>query len=417
MSAEKLAAAKLWLTASPGEGQRVGCGDMPYLAVAMYAMSTVPTTGVATCTIDHRWRLYVNPNWLDQVPVQDLAVALAHCVWHVLSDHAARAESMQVGTREAASWHAAADVCLAALLTEAGLPHDLVSAADLQLPPGRSVEEYYAMLGRLALGQPPEVDAEGSGDEPDSSCGSGCDGLPRRYEVPDVDEAAGMVGLAEADRIRQAVAIAYRGHVTDRGTEPGGAWRWTEQVLESTVSWQQVLAASVRRSVAAVTGTVDYTYARPSRRRSALPNVILPGMRRPLPSVAVVVDTSGSVDDELLAQALAEVEGTLRGLGVAGARLKVLACDAAVHAVATVSRVTEVQLAGGGGTDMRVGIATAQKLRPTPEVIVVLSDGYTAWPEEPVPGVAVVAGLLGRRQSVLPPTPSWMVRVECVDGR
>ena len=281
------------------------------------------------------------------------------------------------------------------------------------------MEEYYALLGRLSVDQ----SADASGDEaerdrdgggPDRSCGSGCDGLPRGYELLDSDETQPAVGHAEADRIREAVAFAYRGHVTDRGLEPGDALRWAEQILEPTVPWQQVLAAAVRRSVAAVSGAQDYTFARPSRRRTAVPNVILPGMRRPLPSVAVVVDTSGSVDDGLLAQALAEVEGALSGLGVSGGRLRVLACDAAVHVVTTVSRVADVQLAGGGGTDMRIGIAVATDLRPAPEVIVVLSDGYTPWPEDPVPGAAVVAGLLGRDRSLLPSTPPWMQRVECV---
>jgi predicted metal-dependent peptidase len=275
------------------------------------------------------------------------------------------------------------------------------------------------MLGRLPVHADPAAgfgaDAcdQGDADTADTSCGSACDGLPRYYEFP-VDDESPAVGHAEAEQIRRSVAIAYRGHVTSRGTEPGDAQRWAEQILESVVPWQQVLAAAVRRCVAAVAGSADYTYARPSRRRAAVPKVVLPGMRRPLPSVAVVVDTSSSVDDGLLAQALAEVEGALRGLGVAGGRMQVLSCDAHVHAVSTVSRASQVQLYGGGGTDMRVGIDAALALRPAPEVVVVLSDGYTPWPAAPPPGVAMVVGLLGRDRSELPETPPWMVRVECV---
>ena len=37
-----------------------------------------------------------------------------------------------------------------------------------------------------------------------------------------------------------------------------------------------------------------------------------------------------------------------------------LACDAAVGATTRVRRVDDVQLVGGGGTDMRVGIAAAE---------------------------------------------------------
>jgi len=169
----------------------------------------------------------------------------------------------------------------------------------------------------------------------------------------------------------------------------------------------------VRRAVGWTNGNTDYTYSRRSRRQSALPNVVLPGTRRPIPNVALVIDTSGSVDDELLGWALGEVDGALRGLGVTGSSVTVLACDAAGHTVARVRNARDAKLAGGGGTDMRVGIAEAGLLRPRPDVIVVFTDGYTPWPDQPPLGSAVIAAMLGRHGTVLPPCPSWAKRIDC----
>ena len=54
------------------------------------------------------------------------------------------------------------------------------------------------------------------------------------------------------------------------------------------------------------------------------------------------------------------------GMGVRAARegLVVLAVDAEVHVTKQVFRANEVNLVGGGGTDMRVGIEAAARLRP-----------------------------------------------------
>jgi predicted metal-dependent peptidase len=89
--------------------------------------------------------------------------------------------------------------------------------------------------------------------------------------------------------------------------------------------------------------------------------------------------------------AMAEVKGVIRAAGIGTRGLAVLACDAAVGAQTRVRRVEDVQLVGGGGTDMRVGIAAAESVQPRPDVIVVLSDGCTPWPDRPIRARLVIA--------------------------
>jgi predicted metal-dependent peptidase len=151
---------------------------------------------------------------------------------------------------------------------------------------------------------------------------------------------------------------------------------------------------------------VDFTYRRPSRRAAAMPDVILPSLRQPLPTVAVVIDTSGSMSDEMLAQVLGEVGGLLNSLGVARNRLHVVCCDAEAYAAQRVLNAHEVRLLGGGGTDMGVGLAAAAELKPRPDLILVLTDGFTPWPQRP-PKAKVVVGLMDRGGSV----PDWATSV------
>ncbi len=329
------------------------------------------------------------------------------------ADHSGRAHDLRVDAATAAYWQQAADAALeptrrADALAPAGFP----TAKDVGLAPGRSAEEYYAGLSRLPMPVGGGESGEPQGGSPPTGCGSGCDGLSRSYELPPGLDL-GEVGPDEARLIRRRVAIDYRGHRTGRGTERGDAWRWTERILEPKIAWQPLLGTAVRRAVGWPNGNTDYTYSRRLRRQSALPNVVLPGTRRRVPNVALVIDTSGSVDDELLGRALGEVDGALRGLGVTGSSVTVLACDAAVHTVTQVHKARDVTLAGGGGTDLRVGISGAAALRPRPDVVVVFTDGYTPWPHQPPPGTAVIVAMLGRHGDVLPPSPEWAKRIDC----
>jgi predicted metal-dependent peptidase len=141
--------------------------------------------------------------------------------------------------------------------------------------------------------------------------------------------------------------------------------------------------------------------------------VILPSLRQPVPEVAIVCDTSGSMNDELLGQVLTEVDGLLRTVGVRGGNVQVIACDAAAHRAQRVRRASEVKLLGGGGTDMGAGIDAAMELRPRPSVVIVLTDGYTPWPMAGPKGATVIVGLLGHL-GYAPSPPAWarIVRIE-----
>lgn len=406
---DRLSAAKLWLTAA-AQDAGTAVGDAPYLATAVYTMPTILTSDVGQLTADDRWRLYANPDVVEQTPVPELAAQLAHLCWHLLHDHAGRARSLSVGSREAAAWRKAADATVRETLDAAGHPGaGLGTPAELGLPSGRSAEELYALLDRLSVAPKPTPD---TADCQESGCGSAADGLRRPYE------AAGDTALdaSRAQQVRAAVAVEYRGHMTGRGAEPGEWARRIRTILSPTVAWQQVLAAAIRRALGWTSGHTTTTYSRLSRRAAASPQVVFPGLRRPRPDVAVVVDTSGSMDDGLLAQALGEVDGVLRSLGPGAGAASVLSCDATVHTVQRVLSVEAVQLVGGGGTDLVPGIIAALSLHPRPDVVVVLTDGFTPWPRVAPPGCAVVAALLGRQAEALPTTPRWVTRVECVLG-
>lgn len=386
----RLAAARVWAT-----------HRFPYLAQALFAAPVVDAPGTGTVTVDARWRIHADPEVLVSWTVERLGATLVHHAGHALRDHAGRARSRGVDDDHTGHWVAAADAEI-----NDDLPGDVLGAledpttpADLEAPDGRFAEEYYeAALARdRASGHDCGSGAHGQGDDGDDDGDDDND-----------DTGDGPPGLTayHRDLIRHQVARDTLEHAA-AGDVPAGWRRWAEEVIGARVDWRRALAAEVRRGLARAAGRVDYTYRRPSRRAPAVPGVILPSLRQPTPRVAVVVDTSASMSDDLLSRALAEVDGILRASGVRGEAVRVLACDHAVHTSRRVTSARQVELVGGGGTSMAVGIAEAASGRPPPEVIVVLTDGETPWPAAPPRRASVVVGLLGARSRWAPEPPSW----------
>jgi predicted metal-dependent peptidase len=393
LDSQKIAAARLWAATK-----------LPYLASALFASRVIANPECGTVAVDKAWQIYADPSAVEALNVEDLGKLLIHLAGHLLRDHAERAVTLRAVTLRAdsdgdrATWNRATDAEINDDLARDGLVPRVAPdlPADLGCDDGQLAETYF---GKAAPG-PRHWD-----------CGSGCDGCDRGWDAPN------GLGAQRAQLICLGVASeVQRYNVQNPGTVPGGWLRWAESIRPSRVDWRRVLAGEIRRAVASVAGNVDYTYRRPSRRAGSVPKVILPAMHRPIPNVAVVCDTSGSMHEQLLARALTEVEGLLTRGGLRQAQIRVLAVDTNVHAVRRVSRVSQVELAGGGGTDMGAGIAAAAALRPRPSVIVVLTDGFTPWPDKPPKAVRVVVGLL--TQSMIPvdhfAPPTWarIVRIE-----
>jgi predicted metal-dependent peptidase len=370
--------------------------DRPYLATALYSLTVIEEHRLPTMAVDRHWRCYVSPSFVDRLPVTELAAVWIHEVSHLLRDHHGRADQLPPAERhDHHRTNVAQDLEINDDLLADGLdlPTDRVDPHGLGLPTGLLFEAYLPLLPP----SPPSID-----------CGSGAHGHARTWDQTP-GTGTGSVSEVEAGAIRRSTANAIRTAARGQGNVPGGWQRWAETVLEPVIDWRRALTGAVREAVAWASGAVDYTYQRPSRRQAAMGAVVLPRLRQPVPRVAVVIDTSGSMADEQLAAAMAEVTGVLRAVGIGGNRVTVLACDAAVQAARSVGSVSEVTLIGGGGTDMRAGITAAMAGPMPPNFVVVLTDGLTPWPEQAPGQTRVIAGLIGDSSPAQPPP--WITTV------
>jgi len=234
--------------------------------------------------------------------------------------------------------------------------------------------------------------------------GSCADGQQRPWEQGPPSEEEPGIKPHEADVIIRQVAEK----IADKqcGNGKGGFRGWAQDVISPKVDPRTKLLRAVRKAVEFASGTGDYSYRRPNR-RNPQPDMVLPSSVQPIPRVTVIVDTSGSMDKQDLGLSLGLVGKVLNGFRIRDG-IKVICGDEDVQSVGKVFSPKNVELAGGGGTDMGVLIVAAAEQKPKPDLIVVCTDGYTPWPSAPV-GVPVVA-CITREQSQTS-VPVWIETV------
>ena len=247
------------------------------------------------------------------------------------------------------------------------------------------------------------------GNLPEADCGSGADGKQRDWELPGDDPDHPGMDKAQADVVRHNTAVQIEQASQSRGDVPAGMTRWAKERLHPKVDWRKELGARVKQAVALAAGNQDYARGKAPRRRPAADGMVPYRLVSPVPRVVVVVDTSGSMSDTMLAQSLGEIDGILTK-AMPGQHIDVIAVDAAATAAQKVQRWKDVKLLGGGGTDMGVGIKAAAAMRPKPDLVITLTDGYTPWPSTPPPGIRQLVGVIGAEDnnaSVVQRVPDW----------
>lgn len=181
---------------------------------------------------------------------------------------------------------------------------------------------------------------------------------------------------------RRALGTGLAYHDASRGLIPAGLVEEIRAREHPPLAWDAKLARWFDEHVRAP--EPRRTYARASRRQAATPDIPRPGRHLPEEVAAqctfgVVLDTSGSMDTELLGKAL----GAIASYAVARdvPRARVVFCDAAAYDAGYLhvdDIAGSVRVHGRGGTVLQPGIDLLQRADdfPADGPILVITDGY-----------------------------------------
>lgn len=374
-----------------------------YFAPALFNLIPVRTDQIQSMAVDSRWRLYYNDAWVAAHSVEENAAVLIHEVSHLLREHEARKQAAAV--KDEVLWNTAADCEINddLLAEDLPLPDDPPTPGKYGLHTGENAETYY----RLLLKSPePGASATTGGSAarprqtaaPDHDCGSGAHGERRAWELPDDDGSPGGeagVDRVKAELVRREVAQRILDRTGDPGDAPLGWRRWARGVMSPKVDYMATIRHAVRKALRDSTlGRYDRTYRRPHRRQAAYGEFIMSSFYQPRPRPGFLIDTSGSMQDTQLARAVAELGGLTRQLGY-GADVLVACCDTVVHDVRKVFSTAQLELYGGGGTDIGEGLRWfAERKHGAIDLLVMVTDCHTAWPNTapPFPVITIRVG-------------------------
>lgn len=317
-----------------------------------------------------------------------LAGGLVHEAMHILRDMSRVKELAKVDKQIA---NIAADIPINEDLEAAGweLPSWVVRASKYNLPKGESMEWYFQEL----MKNPQETKDNTTFDVMAGKCGSAAgndDGTQA------AEEAANAQGDgrsdAEVHNVRRSTADAAKKHFEGAGDTPG----WVKEIVSTTRkkkerNWERELRHVVRRTTGLTqSGGSDFSYSRLSK-RSYIYGMPRPGLVDQKVEVAVFWDTSGSMGQEELQKCVQVTKEVLEQLSIDHVYMAMGDTTITSDFKRTAIRdLKNIEVTGRGGTDFRPMFKRVQKLRPQPNVLLVVSDGDGPAPARPPHGLPVV---------------------------
>lgn len=376
-------------------------------------------------------RITFGIDFLDSLSDSELDFVMMHEILHVVLQHCFRGD-----VEDPEAYNIAADIVVNSnIMLENGMKASSITLSKYGIamhvaPDGKEGHEYtaeqvYAMLPKnlnkkgnnkspgSAVGRAKKENKKGNNKSPGSADGRAKKEIAKDKHQPVWvwDDHSQWGKYEEDDTLRDvwvkrfedaAEAIEIRDPSNTRGLLPAFAERILKELKKPQTDWRTILNDFIQEEV------VDYSFAPPDRRFDDSP-FFLPdfnGKEDRVEDILFMIDTSGSMSDDMIAAAYSEVKGAIDQFN---GKLKgwLGFFDAAIIKQQPFSDENEFKIikpAGGGGTDFQIIFEyvfhhMSDKL---PASIIILSDGDAPFPLEKLAGGIPVLWLLNNEE-VNPP--------------
>jgi predicted metal-dependent peptidase len=350
-----------------------------------------------TAATDGR-NFYYNSRFIDMLRPKEIEFLFGHEVLHCVYDHFGRR-----GDRDPMLFNVANDYAVNGDLKKHRVGEFITSVPCLydSKYEGMSSEEIYDDLyenaEKINLSDlidkllDDHLDGEGESDSDDD--GDEKDGRGKKPKLS-AEERQKI-----RDEIKEAV-LASAAASDGAGNLPAGVRRLIQDMTAPKMNWRELLRMQLESTIKS-----DFTWMRASRRGWHM-DAVMPGMKNDeLIDIAIGIDASGSIDNQMLRDFLAETQGIMDQF--ASYKIHIFTFDTRVYNPAqydsdNLDTICDYEVQGGGGTDFDAIFNYLKEEQIEPKRLVVFTDGYPfgSWGDE---NYADTVWIIHGNQTVVPP--------------
>ncbi len=313
----------------------------PYFGMLASRLKVEPSPTITRFASNGKVFKY-NPDYLQIATIDEVKFVLANCVMHHILAHQQRKAK-----RTGWLWQLATDIAINQML----IANKFVPPEGITLI--KAYEKMYAEEIYEDLKE--RIEQNDFGNSFEDEVGDKKNFLKEQL-VPD-EEAnsdatfATFVEAGEMDEVQESSWQYAQSMAKDMAARqsdlPTGLERLAVKQITSKTDWKFELYNAINRHM-----KNNYAFMPPNKKMLAH-GVILPSLTSDTLSLAVAVDTSGSINDELLAAFMSEFKAIMESFP--DVKIELIIADAKVHAHYTFQggEKLEYTLKGGGGTDFR----------------------------------------------------------------
>ncbi len=327
--------------------------EHPYFGTLASALKFEQSDNIEAFMCEGDKYLY-NDDYLETINASELSFTLANAAMHQALYHDKR-QSKRMGWM----WHLATDYAINAILVENGFSLPEKINYDERFD-GQYAEEIYETLrGEILDDEVREEEGEdGESDEADE----------KQSEKVTADE--NLEGEEAYERFLEQV----HQKLEKQGDLPKGLERILEVKRGSTISWRDELYRYVNTHVKS-----DYRFFPPNMKYLYL-GFAMPAIYGEELHIAVAIDTSASVDKELLEQFLAELSEIMQIFP--SYKIELIECDAKIQHISTLypTEPLVASVKGGGGTDFNPVFEYLEEELRDVKFLIYFTDGMGKYP-------------------------------------